>query len=82
MTVRCMDLGFGEPYHGKSLAECRAIGRRGGLRSGRNRRLRRLAEASAPTTTQPEPESETAHAASKLLDLQFPWLRGAERRTA
>lgn len=77
MTVGCMDLTFGKPYHNKSTAECRVLGRRGGLRSARNRRLRRLAELSRPATSAPESEPETAHEASLLLDARFPHLRNA-----
>ncbi len=73
MTFEC-----GVPYHNKSIAQCRAIGRRGGLRSARNRRLRRLTEAPVPTTATPEPERETAREAIERIDALCPWLRGAE----
>ncbi len=76
-----MNLEYGEPFHKKTIDQCRAIGCRGGLRSSKNRRLRRLAETPVATAMAPEPERETAHAASMRLDRQFPWLRGAERRT-
>jgi len=80
MTSRCMNFEFGKPFHNLTIEQCRIIGRRGGLRSARNRRLRRLAEASIPPTPVPEPCEETAHEAILLLDQRFPWLLGAELR--
>ena len=75
-----MNFEFGKPYHNKTIEQCRAIGARGGRRSGMNRRLRCVAQP--PAASRPAPEPETAHEASMLLDQKFPWLRGAERRTA
>ncbi len=75
MTFEC-----GVPYHNKSIAQCRAVGRIGGLRSARNRRLRRLAEAQATATPTPEPARETAREAIERIDALCPWLIGAERR--
>ena len=77
-----MNFEFGKPYHHKSIDQCRAVGRVGGLRSACNRRLRRMAEPPAPAGSRHEPDRETAHEASMLLDQQFPWLRGAARPVA
>ncbi len=79
-----MNLCFGVPYHNKTIDQCRAIGRIGGLRSARTRRLRRDSEAPVPATTtpEPEPETETARQAIDRIDALCPWLIGAERRTA
>lgn len=73
-----MNFVFGTPYHGKTIAECRAIGRYGGRTRARNLRLRRL-----QTTASQEPAQrlaaaeETATEASAILDRRFPWLRNA-----
>ena len=48
MTSRCLNLEYGKPFHNLTISQCRANGRRGGLRSANNRRLGRLAEAPAP----------------------------------
>ncbi len=77
-----MNLQFGTPYHNKPIDQCRAIGRVGGLRSARSRRLRRLAESSLPTVVTPEPAGEAARQAIERIDALCPWLVGAERRTA
>lgn len=76
-----MNLEFGVPYHHKTIDQCRAIGARGGRRSGLTRRARRLAQVAARATDCPEPQLETAHEASKLLDERFPHLRNAWVRT-
>jgi hypothetical protein len=76
-----MTFDFGRAFHSLSIDQCRTIGRRGGLRSAKNRRLRRLAEAPDPTPIQPEPERETARQAIERIDRLCPWLIGAERRT-
>lgn len=67
---------------GKSPAECRSVGARGGRARDRNLRLRRAIAAPIPAPA-PEPEAETVHEASLLLDERFPWLRDAfgPRRT-
>ena len=75
-----MNLEFGTPYHNKTIDQCRAIGGSGGRRSGRNRRLRKLAEPSVRAAITPAPERETAHEASILLDKHFPHLRNARVR--
>jgi hypothetical protein len=76
-----MTLDHDRPYFNQSIAACRRAGGIGGRRSARNRRLRRAdwAPATKPTV---EALLETAAEAIALLDAQFPWLRGAERRTS
>lgn len=76
-----MNLEYGKPFHNLTTDECRAIGRRGGLRSARNRRQHRMAEASVPRAITPEPKRESAHEASLLLDARLPHLRDAWVRT-
>ncbi len=66
----------------KSPEQLRLLGARGGRAYGRNQRDRRAQMPSPPPATVP-PRAvprETAAQASSLLDSQFPWLRGAERR--
>jgi hypothetical protein len=82
MNRGAMNLEFGTPYHHKTVDQCRTIGRRGGLRSARNRRQRRLAQPSTPLSISQEPERATAHEASILLDARFPWLKDAWMRPA
>ncbi len=72
-----MNLEFGSPFHHKNIDQCRIIGRIGGVRSGQSRRLRKLAQPPTPIAISPEPQRETAHQASLLLDSEFPWLKGA-----
>lgn len=76
-----MNLEFGIPYHHKTIDQCRAIGARGGRRSGLVRRARCLAKIAEPTASCSEAQLETAHEASMLLDEQFPHLRNAWART-
>jgi len=76
-----MNLEFGVPYHLKTIDQCRAIGARGGRRSGMVRRARRLARIAEALARHAEPQLETAHEASLLLDEQFPHLRNAWART-
>jgi len=61
-------------------AQLRRIGARGGRACARNRRARgRAATAPPPKAGTPvAPLPETAAEAIATLDLQFPWLRGAE----
>jgi hypothetical protein len=65
----------------QSPEQLRRIGARGGKAQARNRRAR-------PVTAQPltivtiDRLAETAAQASRTLDSQFPWLRGAEKRCA
>src|SRR5712692_469294 len=68
----------------QSPEQLRRIGARGGKAQARNRRAR----LSAPAQAQPpilagiDPQAQTAAEAIVLLDAQFPWLWGAERRLA
>ena len=61
-------------------AQLRRIGARGGRACARNRRARvRAATTPPPKAVTPDaPLPETAAEAIATLDLQFPWLRGAE----
>jgi hypothetical protein len=60
--------------------QLRRIGARGGRAHGRNHRARR---ALLPLAARPVPVTEeTAAEAIVRLDEQFPWLRGAEKRSA
>jgi len=73
-----MTIDHTKPYFNMTLAACRIAGAIGGRRAARNRRLRRLVEMPpAPAASYPEPEVETTHQASMLLDERFPHLRGA-----
>jgi len=73
----------------KSPEQLRRLGARGGRAYGRNQRDRRAQMPPPPATgsVQPQrgavldPPAETAARAIAALDAQFPWLRGAERRT-
>jgi hypothetical protein len=62
--------------------QLRRAGARGGKATARNRRAR----LSAPALLSGKPEApqlsygETTAAAIAALDVQFPWLRGAEKR--
>lgn len=70
-TVNCL--------FNKSYEDMRAVGRRGGRARARNLRLRKAAPAPvAPIIA--EVRGETAAEAIQVLDQQFPWLRGVERR--
>jgi len=72
-----MDLEFGKPYHNKTIDQCRAIGRIGGLHAAHNCRIRRLVPPPIPTAARAEPERETPHQASLRLDAKFPWLKNS-----
>jgi hypothetical protein len=65
----------------KSPEQLRRLGARGGKAYGRNQRLRR---SQIPTPLAaialPPAAGETAAEAIAVLDAQFPWLRGAEKR--
>ena len=76
-----MNLERGSILFNRSIDQCRSIGRRGSRARARNLRLRvpDVTPAAHPIN---EPPDETIHDANLLLDAQFPWLRGAERRTA
>jgi|ERR1700687_1596875 len=64
--------------------QLRRIGARGGRATARNRRARRgIALTGRRNIAAPvPPDAETAAQAIAALDLQFPWLRGAEKRFA
>jgi len=61
----------------QSAEQCRSIGRRGGLRSARNRRLRKAGEVPAVREVNP-PNEETMQEARERIDDLCPWLRGIE----
>src|SRR6266478_3172583 len=67
----------------KSPEQLRRLGACGGKANARNQRARR---ALVPTPLQPVPPrpvpGETATQAITVLDAQFPWLRGAEKRVS
>ncbi len=65
----------------KSPEQLRLLGARGGRAYGRNQRERRAGMHTPPATVPPRvAPRETAAQASSVLDAQFPWLRGAEKR--
>jgi len=66
----------------QGIDDLRRIGARGGHAHARNWRARRRAMLNAPAriTSAIQPPQETTAEAVALLDAQFPWLRGAERR--
>ena len=68
----------------QTLEDLRRIGARGGKAQARNRRARLQAQAQLQpqSVTVIAPRAETAAEAIAVLDAQFPWLRGAERRMA
>jgi hypothetical protein len=76
-----MNIDYAKPYFNMTITDCRAAGARGGRQSGRSRRSRALARAAATVASRPEPELETAHQASMLLDERFPHLRNAWPRS-
>jgi len=61
----------------QSIEQCRNIGRRGGLRSARNRRLRKAGEVPAVREASP-PHEETMAEATARIDALCPWLVGVE----
>jgi hypothetical protein len=68
----------------QSPEQLRRIGARGGKAQARNRRARQRAQAQLPPRTPAgiAPLTQTAAQACRVLDAQFPWLRGAEKRWA
>jgi len=68
----------------QSPEQLRRSGARGGKAQARNRRARQQAQAQLPPQTIAviAPLAQTAAQASRVLDAQFPWLRGAEKRWA
>jgi hypothetical protein len=73
-----MTIDHTRPYFNLDRQACRLAGAIGGRRAARNRWLRRLAETPVPAARAVEPEVETTHQASLLLDQRFPHLRGTE----
>jgi len=65
----------------KSPEQMRQLGACGGRASARNQRARRALVATPPEAVPPPalPQQTTAEAIH-LLDAQFPWLQGAERK--
>ena len=80
--IDVMTIDHTKPYFNLTIAACRIAGAIGGRSAARNRRLRRLAEPCVLAARHPEPEVETAHQASMLLDERFPHLRNAWNRSA
>ena len=68
----------------QSPEQLRRIGARGGKAQGRNRRMRLQLQVHAQphTVAALNPFRATAAEAISILDAQFPWLSGAEKRTA
>ncbi|MFB3778732.1 MAG: hypothetical protein ACE141_14025 [Bryobacteraceae bacterium] len=65
----------------KSLDQMRSVGARGGRARGRNLRARRRGCGPAPRPPIPIAQNtESTAEAISLLDAQFPWLIGAERK--
>jgi hypothetical protein len=62
----------------QSPEQLRRIGARGGKAQARNRR----AQLPPQTRAGIAPLTQTAAQASRVLEAQFPWLRGAEKRCA
>ena len=63
----------------KTLEEARRLGARGGRAHARNLRARSALLDALPVTPSIVPVETTAEAIA-VLDAQFPWLRGAEKR--
>ena len=80
--IEGMTIDHSRPYFNLDRQGCRRTGAIGGRRAARNRRLRRLAETPVPAARPVEPEVETTHQASLLLDQRFPHLRGTGSRRA
>jgi hypothetical protein len=68
----------------KTPLQLRLLGARGGKAFGRNQRVRRalLPTPTAATVSLPAVPRHTTAEAVAALDALFPWLRGAEKRTA
>jgi hypothetical protein len=67
----------------KSPEQLRRLGACGGKANARNQRARRALVPTPPQPNTPRPvPGETATQAITLLDAQFPWLRGAEKRVS
>jgi hypothetical protein len=70
------------PLFRQTPQQLRRAGARGGKATARNRRVRLAAAGPAMGETEVNRTShgETTAAAIAALDLQFPWLRGVEKR--
>ena len=69
------------PHINKSPEQLREMGACGGRANPRNQRARRALVATPPEAVPPlAPPPQTTAAAIRLLDTQFPWLRGAQRK--
>ena len=68
----------------QSPEQLRRIGARGGKAQARNRRLRVQSQPPAPLPPEADlaPRVQTTAQAVAVLDAQFPWLCGAEKRRA
>ena len=67
----------------KSPEQLRRLGAWGGKANARNQRARRALAPTPLPPLSPRPiPGETATQAISLLDVQFPWLRGAEKRVS
>ena len=68
----------------QSPEQLRRIGARGGHAQARNRRARQQAQAPLPPHPRAgiHPLPQTTAQASRVLDAQFPWLRGAGKPCA
>ena len=68
----------------QSPEQLRRIGARGGKAQARNRRARQQAQAQLQPQTLAviHRPAETTAQASRVLDAQFPWLCGVEKRCA
>jgi len=75
-----MNLDYRKPYFNMTVAACRVAGSRGGRRSAGNRLFRR--NNLAPVAQKAEWQLETTAEAIARIDTLFPWLRGAEVRSA
>lgn len=64
----------------KTADQMRAVGARGGRARCRNLRTQRRECRAAPVATVIEPDVESTAEAIAMLDTQFPWLIGAERK--
>jgi hypothetical protein len=66
----------------KSCEQVRLLGARGGRTFSRNQRVRRRALVALPQTPMPSLPTIRIPVAESIamLDVRFPWLRGAEKR--
>jgi hypothetical protein len=66
----------------KSAEQLRRLGARGGKANARNQRARRALAPTLPPVPRRPATRETAPEAITVLDAQFPWLRGVEKRVS